>query len=221
MVIRELVENERQQWNEFVGANPYGDVLQSWEWGEVKGAGEWRPARIAAFDEDGKIVAGIAILARSLPVVGPLYYAPRGPLMADWSDTKLLQDLLAAVRERAGKDRAAFLKIDPAIPVEQQAVLKSLSCEGFGPPADSDPQGFGGTQPRCVMVLDLAGKTEDELLAGMKGQCRRNIRIAEKKGIEVVSDTTREHIEPFYEILKVTAERDGFTVRGQAYYEIL
>jgi lipid II:glycine glycyltransferase (peptidoglycan interpeptide bridge formation enzyme) len=221
MVIRELTESERQAWNEFVGANPYGDVLQSWEWGEVKGAGEWRPIRLAAFDETGKITAGIAILARSLPVVGPLFYAPRGPLLADWSDTKLLKDLLGAVRERAGKDRAAFLKIDPAVPAEEQAVLKSLTCEGFGPPADSDPQGFGGTQPRCVMVLDLAGKSEDDLLAGMKGQCRRNIRIAEKKGIEVVSDTTREHVAPFYDLLKVTAERDGFTVRGQVYYETL
>ncbi|HEX5323646.1 MAG TPA: peptidoglycan bridge formation glycyltransferase FemA/FemB family protein, partial [Capsulimonadaceae bacterium] len=221
MVIRELTENERQAWNDFVGANPYGDVLQSWEWGEVKGAGEWRPLRLAAFDEGGKITGGIAILVRSLPVVGTLYYAPRGPVMADWSNTKLLQDLLGAVREYAGKDRAAFLKIDPAVPSEQQATLKSLSCEGFGPPADSDPQGFGGTQPRCVMVLDIAGKSEEDLLAAMKPQCRRNIRIAEKKGIEVISDTTREYIAPFYEILKVTAERDGFTVRGQAYYETL
>lgn len=221
MVIRELNENERAVWNEFVGKNPYGDVLQAWEWGEVKGAGDWRPLRLAAFDDAGIITAGIALLVRSLPMVGPLYYAPRGPLMADWQDTRRLEELIGAVRERAGRDKAAFLKIDPAIPSVQDAAGKALSCLGFAPPADQDPQGFGGTQPRCVMVLDLAGKSEDELLAGMKGQCRRNIRIAEKKGIEVISQTTRADIAPFYELLKVTAERDGFSVRGQSYYETL
>ena len=74
MQIRELVETDRQAWNEFVGDNIYGDALQAWEWGLVKAdGGDWRPVRLAAFNGKGELIGGIAILARSLPLVGTLY----------------------------------------------------------------------------------------------------------------------------------------------------
>jgi peptidoglycan pentaglycine glycine transferase (the first glycine) len=222
MMIRELAEANRHAWNEFVGENPYGDTLQAWEWGLVKAdGGDWRPLRLAAFNGKSEIVAGISILARQLPLVGTLYYAPRGPILADWSDSGLLGELLGAVKERAKTDGAMLLKIDPAIPSDRAGSLDILEKFGFQRPAGQDAQGFGGTQPRAVMVLEVDGKTDDDLLSVFKPQCRRNVRIAEKKGVTVVAEATREHLKPFYEILQVTAKRDGFTVRPFRYYEVL
>lgn len=223
MKIRELVNDDRQNWNEFVGKNPHGDVLQAWEWGDVKAAGgSWKAIRYAAFDDNGDIEAGVAFLARKIPLVGTLYYAPRGPLMNDWSKRELLRALMESVRTHARADRAALLKIDPSVPGDVPHIEEMLGGLGFRRPADQDAQGFGGTQPKAVMVLDIGGKSDDDLMAGFKAQCRRNVRIAERKGVEVISETTREeHLEPFYELLKITAERDGFRVRAYSYYEAL
>jgi lipid II:glycine glycyltransferase (peptidoglycan interpeptide bridge formation enzyme) len=220
--VRELTEADRARWNDFVGRNPYGDVLQAWEWGGVKSAGgDWHPACLAVCDASGAIRAGALLLKRRVPLVGSFYYAPRGPLFDDWSDSRLLDCLLGGIAARAKDDGAAFLKIDPAVPIEASASLAALRERGFAPPIGSDAQGFGGTQPRTVMVLDIAEKTSEQLLMDCKPQCRRNIRISEKKGVEVILDTTREHLKPFYELLRVTAERDGFRVRGLSYYETL
>ena len=58
-------------WNEFVGQSPEGDVLQAWEWGLVKSP-DWIPLRFGVF-RDGALVAGVALLRRALPVIGPYY----------------------------------------------------------------------------------------------------------------------------------------------------
>jgi peptidoglycan pentaglycine glycine transferase (the first glycine) len=222
ILVRELVNDDRRALDKFVGQNVYGDLMQSWEWGSVKSSGgDWRPLRIGAFDSSNRFIGSISILVRKLPLVGNFYYAARGPVLADWSDAGLLTALLESIRDYARKDSAAFLKIDPALPVENAEAQSLIERSGFQPPTEFDVQGFGGTQPRTVMVLDIGGPSMDDLLMACKPQCRRNIRISEKKGVEIIPDTTRDDLALFYELLKITAERDGFRVRGFAYYETL
>ena len=71
------------------------------------------------------------------------------------------------------------------------------------------------------MVLDIGEGTMDELIMACKPQCRRNIRICEKKGVEVVVNAKRQDLPAFYDLLKITAQRDGFRVRSLSYYETL
>jgi lipid II:glycine glycyltransferase (peptidoglycan interpeptide bridge formation enzyme) len=219
--VRELSgDADRSAWNAFVAALPEGDVLQCWEWAAVKAA-DWTPLRLAVM-RGSEIVAGAQILKRTLPLVGPFYYASRGPLLLDWTDEAAFASLLAGIRDRARADGAAFLKIDPAVPVEREDVAGMIARHGFQPPANTDAQGFGGTQPRCVMQLDLAGLTEAQVLANFKGQTRRNVKLAtEKHGVEVVTDLTREHLTVFNDLMKVTGERDGFRPRPLSYFQSL
>jgi len=221
-VVRDLVEDDRTALNSFVGCNSLGDVMQSWEWGRIKASGgDWRPLRLGAFDDSGDLAGSISILVRKLPVIGNIYYSPRGPVLSDWNNAALLKSLLQAVRKAALADSAIFLKIDPSVPVEVTAASSLIEAAGFQPPADFDEQGFGGTQPQTVMVLDIGDLSMDELLMACKPQCRRNIRICQKKGVEVIANTKREDLPAFYDLLKITAERDGFRVRGFSYYETL
>ncbi len=207
-------------WNLFVGQRPEGDVLQAWEWGAVKSPG-WMPLRIAVFRGDA-IIAGAELLVRKLPLVGNFFYAPRGPLMLDWADTDTFRLLLSAIRAQANSHKAAFLKIDPAVPGERTDVASLLAAHGFAPPPDADPQGFGGTQPRCVMQLDLAGRTEAELLASFKPQTRRNIKLSvEKHGVEVVEELTRADLSVFNDLMQITGARDGFRPRPLSYFQTL
>ncbi len=196
-------------WNTFVGQIPEGDVLQAWEWGAVKSP-DWTPIRLGVF-RDGVLVAGVALLQRTLPLVGPYYYASRGPLLRDWADEAALTALLEAVGERARQDGAAFFRVDPAVPIERTDVVARLQKRGFAPVIGGDAQGFGGMQPRCVMQLDLAGRSLDEIRASFKGQTRRNIKLAlEKHGVEVLTDVTRGDLATFHKLYVITGERDGY-----------
>jgi peptidoglycan pentaglycine glycine transferase (the first glycine) len=219
--VRELTTpQDHVLWNAFAGRVPEGDVLQSWEWGGVKSP-DWSPIRIGVFQGE-TLFGGAAILKRKLPLVGNFYYAPRGPLLEDWANEEALTALLDTIRKRAAADGAAFLKIDPAVPIERTDAAALLSKHGFAPPPSFDAQGFGGTQPRCVMQLDLAGRTEAELLAAFKPQARRNIKLStEKHGVEVVSDLTRADLGVFNDLMKITGERDGFRPRPLSYFQTL
>ncbi len=221
LTVRELSgEADHAAWNAFVGRVPEGDVLQAWEWGGVKSA-DWSPIRFGLFRGDD-LYGGVSLLRRKLPLVGNFFYAPRGPLLADWADETALSMLLGAIQERAAQESAAFLKIDPAVPIERTDVTALLAKHGFAPPADFDVQGFGGTQPRCVMQLDLAGRTESDLLASFKPQVRRNIKLAtEKHGVEVLTDLTRDDLTIFNELMQVTGARNGFRPRPLSYFQTL
>lgn len=211
-------DSDSSLWNSFVSDLPEADVLQAWEWAAVKSP-EWRPLRVVVYKGDS-IVAGAQILRRKVPLVGIIYYAPRGPLSVDWSDVEAFRTLLHSIRREASKEGAAMLKIDPAISSEDHGIAEMLITEGFVRPQSEDDQGFGGTQPRCVMQLDLAGRSLDEVRASFKGQTRRNIKLAcEKHGVTVRHDLDRSDLVTFDHLMKITGERDGFRPRSLRYFQ--
>ncbi|MFW5868703.1 MAG: lipid II:glycine glycyltransferase FemX [Armatimonadota bacterium] len=210
-----LDDSRREEWNEFVRASEYASVMQSWQWGELKAATGWEPM-IVAVEDDGEITAGAMILRRAVPRVGKsLLYAPRGPVL-DWSDAGLFRRLIDEIRAVGREGGAIALKIDPRVPAERADVVEMLDGAGFVFTGDDDPD-LGGTQPRYVMKTDLTPDPE-AIMAGFHKKWRYNIRLAERRGIEVRMGT-REDLPAFYEILEDTAERDEFRVRGYEYFE--
>lgn len=212
-----LDQSRSDDWNDFVAASWYPTVMQSWQWGQLKAATGWRPM-VVTVDGDGAIRAGALILSRALPHLGRcLFYAPRGPVL-DWSNPGLLDEVLAEVRVLARMHRAVALKIDPCVPAERSDVVELLRARGFHFTGSDDPD-LGGTQPRYVMKTDLTPEPE-ELLASFHSKWRYNIRLAERRGV-TVREGTRDDLPAFYELLLVTAERDGFRVRARDYFENL
>lgn len=215
MQVREIQENDKAAWNDFVAASPTGDLLQSFEWGELKRKSGWRPIRLAVTDDD-RIVGAVSILKRGLPHIPKcIFYAPRGPV-CDFGNARVLSSLLESVRERAASEGAILLKVDPPVTSDRQSVADSLLTHRFIQATDAE--GFGGIQPRCVMQLDLKPSIE-EILEGCKPKWRYNIRLAEKKGVQVRDDCTKDDLAVFYNVLTETCVRDKFLVRGFTYYE--
>jgi len=97
------------------------------------------------------------------------------------------------------------------------ALQKTLAGAGWLQEAGGGA-GFGDVQPRYVYQLPLAGRTEDEVFAGFNQLWRRNIRKAEKSGVEVV-EGTRDDLALFHPVYVETGERDGFTPRGLSYFQ--
>jgi peptidoglycan pentaglycine glycine transferase (the first glycine) len=86
-----LLSSQRDEWDAFVIAHPYGHFLQSWGWGELKTGANWTPLRLVLREgSGGDIVAGAQVLQRTvahIPArVGHLAYIPKGPVV-DWCAT--------------------------------------------------------------------------------------------------------------------------------------
>lgn len=217
MNFREINPQEAQAFNSFTANYDWGDLLQSYEWGELKAKSGWIPKRIIC-EENEKIIATANILKKPIPKTGKcIFYIPRG-FTCDTHNKELVSKLTEYIKSLAIKENAILIKIDPPIPIEDTESLKNLTDCGFAPITD---EGFGGTQPKCVMQLDLAGKTPDELLDSFHHKWRYNIRLAAKKGVTVKTDCTKEDLPVFYELLKETCKRDGFLVRGYEYFETM
>jgi lipid II:glycine glycyltransferase (peptidoglycan interpeptide bridge formation enzyme) len=189
--------------------------MQCLEWGNVKRP-DWQPIPVALEGLDG-LKATALVLKRSLPRTGrSILYVPRGPIL-DWNDEATVSALVKKLRHMARAHRAILIKVDPAVPSSTHGVAQTLEQLGFRPSPDASG-GFGGTQPRCVMKLDIAGSEED-VQARFHTKWRYNIRLAAKKGVTVKSECTHEDLVAFHALYRVTAERDGFTGRPLSYFQ--
>ncbi len=188
--------------------------MQSYEWAELKAKSGWTHIPIHA-EREGSLVAAASLLKRNIPHTSrSIIYVPRGPVL-DCTDSELVAAFSGFLRQIAVQERAILVKIDPPIPVEDANSEQNLRKSGFIQVGDG---GFGGTQPKCVMQLDLC-TGEEELLASFKPKWRYNIRLAERKGVRVDLHCSRDRLPVFYSLLEETCARDGFLVRGIRYFE--
>ncbi len=200
-----------------MAASPYGDVLQCLEWGAVKRP-DWQPLPVALGSPQIPDATAL-VLRRAIPRSGrQIFYLPRGPIL-DWARADIARALVERLREVADSQRAVLIKIDPAVPMETPGIAETLRGLGFQPSPDASG-GFGGTQPRCVMKLDIAA-SPDEVMKGFHSKWRYNIRLAERKGVEVKQECTRDDLKIFHDLYRVTAQRDRFTGRPLAYFQKL
>ena len=197
-----------------MAASPFGDILQTLEWGPVKRP-EWTPLPVALETDDG-FDATALVLKRALPGGRSFFYLPRGPVL-DWQREDIVDSMMLRLRELAKTHRAAFIKIDPCVPDETSNVKDKLAQLGFAFSPDATGH-FGGTQPRCNMKLSLKGSLDD-VQARFHQKWRYNARTAAKKGVTVRSDTTRDDLKIFHDIYRVTAGRNEFTGRPLSYFQ--
>jgi lipid II:glycine glycyltransferase (peptidoglycan interpeptide bridge formation enzyme) len=71
-------------------------------------------------------------------------------------------------------------------------------------------------QPPNTIHIDLTAPL-DTILGRMKSKWRYNIRLAERKGV-VVREGNAGDFGKFYELMKLTGERDSFAIHGESYY---
>lgn len=102
-------------------------------------------------------------------------------------------------------------------------VVSQLREAGWLPQSPED--GFGAGQPQYTYEIPLVAegrpRTEDDLLKGMNQLWRRNIKRAEKEGVEVRVSLDLGDLSAFHELYAHTAERDHFTPRPLSYFETM
>lgn len=178
------------EWNQFLSAHPHLHLLQTGEWGELKAAFGWKAVRLLRGD------AGVQILLRKLPLGFSIGYIPKAN-----PDPLLWQEIDSVCRQ----NRAIFIKLEPDLWEGQSLGNLPLALR-------TSSQNI---QPPRTILVDLRG-SEEEILARMKQKTRYNIRLAEKKGVDV---RTWDDLESFHRMMLHTGRRDEFGVHSLEYYK--
>ncbi len=210
----ELITRETlEEYESFVQSHPKGNFAQSYLWGKQKPMWGWKA--IAVRGTDGEIKGSMAVMIRKMPLVGrTLMYACRGPV-CDLDDRETFSQLLEGAKALAKESRSYVIKIDPDVPAENTAFAELLGSFGFR--GKEGGKNFEAIQPKFVFRLNVKGKTEEEVQAGFHQKWRYNIRVAQKKGVEV-KICGKEMVPAFADLMLTTGVRDGFVTRQPEYF---
>ncbi|MBP7355903.1 MAG: peptidoglycan bridge formation glycyltransferase FemA/FemB family protein [Longilinea sp.] len=211
-----------KNWDESIAALPSAHILQTRAWAEVKRTYGWTPYPYLWRTPAGKVCAAALVLQRSLRLGVNILYVPRGPLL-DWSQPDLVAAVIADLEKIARTRHSIFIKIDP------EAIL-GTGIPG-APDAVEHPSGLAAQlllqsrdwlpsdeqiQFRNTVMLDLQS-TESAWLERMKPKTRYNLRLAERKGVQVRAGAPAD-FPLLYRMYAETSIRDGFVIRPQSYY---
>lgn len=222
--LRAISSDQQARWDAFISNQPGGHLLQSWGWGELKASAGWHPLRLALWDrEQHSMLAAAQVLRRTathLPLsAGHLAYIPRGPI-CDWSCSvvtpsgpyPIYQFLLSELNTYLKGQGALALQMEPALEVGKQEsteIAKCLNADGF--------HTVRTIQPAHTILLDITSD-EESLLAHMKEKWRYNLRLAERKGVQVRAAQTTGDVRNWYKLLQTTGKRDEFGIHTFDYY---
>lgn len=193
--------DDQGKWDEFV-LRENGHLLQSHAWGQLKSCFGWRAERLA-WKEGGRISAGAQVLMRRLLPGLEVAYVPRGPVASN-------VDFLRALRGSMQSRGVFLLKLEPNW---QRGDHRDALLAAAGLKHSNET-----IQPSSTIRIDLT-LTLEEILATMKAKWRYNIRLSEKKGSKVRGGTSGD-LPAFFELTRLTAERDKFGVHPTAYYRM-
>ena len=168
--------------------------LQSWEWGEFR-------------EKTGNEIIRFPNYQLTLHKI-PLTKYKIGALIKGPAPT---QKMLNELKKLAKEENLIFIKLEPNVPKDER-LKKLLKDNG----AVSGKTLFTPT----TFWIDLTPKEED-LLKSFKSKTRYNIRLAQKKGVEVVEDNSKKAFEKYIELTKKTVERQGFYAHTEKYHRLM
>lgn len=211
-------DNDKKEYNRFLINSKYKDILQSWEWGEVKSKFNWEAQRIG-FLKNGDIIGVAQLLKRRLPLGFSLFYIPRGPVF-DWEDLGLAKEVIDSLSQRLAKStkdqRTLFLRLEPPAE-ESKGLTQALKESGFKPY-------FKTVQPPSTLLIDLA-PSENELFRNFRRTARNLIYRSEREGLIVnvidASGVTQNDLRSFYNLYRLTGKRFSFPLRPLKQFEFL
>ena len=211
---------DREQWDAFLTSQPRGHLLQSFEWGELNKYLGARVYRLGAL-QNGRLIGALSLTVSPVPVTVPglrwnWLYGSRGPTV-EAPDSPALPALIESVQKIARAERAVVLRLEPNIAdddPQEQAWIDAYHRLG----SRTNPNAVHG---RRSWVLDIRPDA-DKLLADFKMTWRQNVRVAERKGVIIRETTSDADFDAYYDLLKLTSERDAFFIHQKDYHrEIL
>jgi lipid II:glycine glycyltransferase (peptidoglycan interpeptide bridge formation enzyme) len=175
-----------------------GTFLQSALWASFKEAFGWKAFAFIVKSPDNQ--EKLLVLTKKIAGFFRLAYVPHGLEKLAAENPENLSAVSRLLKNKLGRP-LLFIRWD--LPTDKT-------------PGKNFVKASMDIQPPDTVLIPL-NVTEDELLAAMKQKTRYNIGLAEKKGV-TVSESGIEGLDEWYEIYKLTAERDKIDIHSKAYY---
>ncbi len=234
---------------DFLRSQPSASFLQTPAWGEVKSEWRSESIGWYASSGE-LVGVGLVLYRQVPRVKRYLAYLPEGPVidwssecLSEWlapmtehlrgqgsfgirMGPPVVARRWTADAVKQGIADEAVTKLGQVAPTERAQVgarvVSQLRELGWKP--QSADGGFAAGQPQYNFQIPLEDgdgeRTEENVLKGMNQQWRRNIKKADKAGVEV-SHGTVEDLKAFHDLYAHTAERDHFTPRPLAYFQTM
>ncbi len=179
--------------------------LQLWEWGEFKQRRRVKVVRLVGVDSQRVIKRTLQLFVHSLPFGQTLLYYPRGG--------KITLEEMELLNQLAKKKDAFLVKLEPYLPATKgnKEYLNYLASKF---PLYFSPQPLF---PEYTLRLDLS-QGRERIWKNLHPKTRYNIRLAEKKGVKVVEDTTEKGVTDFVNLMVKTNKRHNFLSHTSDYY---
>lgn len=190
MEIKEI--NNIEQWDVFLKAQG-ADFLQSYAWGEILRAAGQKINRLAVA-ENGEIIAQTLAVYKKMPFGWQYVFSSRGPVIK--GSPKAVYNFLAGYFKQTN---CVFWRIEPRELARTSAyIIKDVR----------------DINPEATIIINLE-KSEAEILAAFHSKIRYNIKLAQKKELEV---KTGKNFADFWSLMRQTGERDNFNLHPKKNY---
>lgn len=227
----------------FLVTSPYASFQQTPQWGRAR-SGDWETEMLGWFDSRDRLLGATAVRHRKLPGLPWTFaYISFGPVI-DWAHGDV-PGLLKALRKHLRATRVFGARMVPPLTLHHwgpDSVRAAMQDEGMTNlsqvPADGtdevgqqavislqqlgwkrvDQAKVEDNQSLYNVWLPLGGFTEENVRARMNSSWRRNIRLAERNGVEVV-EGTRDDLPAVKRMYDETAERLGFGTHPLEFFE--
>ncbi|MDQ5961378.1 MAG: hypothetical protein QG581_299 [Patescibacteria group bacterium] len=153
-----------------------------------------------------------SVIVHELPLVGKYLYLPRGPVIRE-TETDY-DECLTRLMVEGKRLNARWIRIEPT----DDGFLRYLEKARRDHKIKGLWKAPHDMQPREVLVLDITPDREI-LFAEMKSKTRYNIRLAEKKEVQVFSTQEKKYQDIFIRLIETTARRKGIVPHERKYYE--
>lgn len=196
---RLTTDQDPARYDSWIRNHPRGSLWQSLEWKRYQET-LGRQTRLYVGENDGQIqLSALVVIDRTVAGLSTWEIA-RGPVGLD-SDEEAVVKLMDKITHDAQRDRCLSLSVSPSseLPALRYPLEPSHRHQ----------------QPEATILLNL-NLSDDQLLAQMHEKGRYNIRLAERKGV-TVEQSADTHA--FFQLVKRTAARDGFTHPSERTYE--
>ncbi len=178
--------------------------LQTWEWGEFKARRGATVSRWVKY-QNHQIQSVFQFFIHHLPFHQKLIYYPR--------DTMFDPQKLHIITRQAASTQAFMAKIEPYAPYNQNYLntIKKLQTRFHLQPSPHP------LFPPYTLRLDLT-ISKDQLWSNLHPKTRYNIRLARKKGVIIIQDSSLNGIREFTKLLQKTTQRQKFKAHDPSYY---
>ena len=175
------------QYENYISKQQGISFMQSEKWSHVKT--DWLSERILLKDEYDDIQGAVQMLVKKIPFLhSALIYIPRGPV-CDMHDQYTLSKLTELIKLYAQKYNAFMVRMDPMIDYNDTQAVSLLTSLGFR--YDPNKAEDNTIQSQKNYILNIAGKTSEQVFNSFHPKWRYNIRTATRKGVQCIYDSSK------------------------------